>query len=385
LRCWRSPGSHVYNTTQHKSWFKFQGSEQYDGGEPTPWRSDDRVGDYAGGVTLGHYGYPSSYIVVHRMQLGNAGENLPDQAAGFGPQNADQEVTGVEVEGVEYSLYEDIVTYDANNVGDIDNYINLGGRYLGVRNVRMNMGTGAYVQYHEITGDKAVKIPAGWAIGYLQEDANTRPVTSQFGTVSVVQVAEPAGTWGDPVTVAFGAPVANGNTAVTIGLIWDPVGSVTGVSDDGSNSYSADYSTDGYIDQAKIKFYRAANVASSPDTISWDLASNALVGLWAFELAGVNASTPVGTTATNSGTSAGPTVSFTTSSDHQAGIALVSASMPFSATNSDGWTEVPGGGSEPTYDMALYIEDLGAAGSKSLTLSLGGSVDWRVSVVTFRP
>lgn len=377
----------VYNLNQHKSWFKFQGAEQWDGEEPTTWRSDDRVGDYAGGVTLGRYGYPSSYIVVHRMQLGNAGENLPTEPAGFGPQNADQEVTGVEVEGVEYSLYEDVVAYDDSNIGDDGNAINLGGRYLGVRNVRMDMGAGAYVQYAEITGIKAVKIPDGWAVGYLQENANTRPITSEFGTVNVVQVATPTGQFGDPVTVAFAAPATNGNTIVTIGKVADTDAPIAGVSDDGSNSYSLDYSTDseGVAPDSTINFYRAANVANAPETISWNLANDGLVGLWAFELSGVDASTPVGTTATNNGTSAAPTVSFSTSSDHQAGFALISASYAFTASNSDGWIEVPGGGSEPTYVMALYIEDLGAAGSKSLTLSVGGSVDWSMSVITFAP
>lgn len=167
-----------YSTTSVASTcFKAQGLGASTGpgtGTPDVWPTgnDDRFGASDGSRI---FGYPHSGLAVNRCQFGRAGEILPNYAWSAAPQN-DVEL---KAEGVEYTAVENCLGFgtDVNLLNP--NAVDLGGRYLLVRNFRMNMGTGGYTYLGN--GDKNPNvIPAGWHGPVLHEEVNTRPVPSIF-------------------------------------------------------------------------------------------------------------------------------------------------------------------------------------------------------------
>lgn len=163
-----------YATVATVTHFKCQAQGATSGGTPDPWdNSHDRIGLSDGSR---RYGYPNSKFVVASCQFGRTGETLAEYAWTVCPQNND---VGQPVEGHEYTSLENCVGFGSDvNLLNPD-AVDLGGRYLSVRNFRMSLGTGDYSWLGN--GSKnSNRIPAGWNGPVLHEEANTRPVPSSF-------------------------------------------------------------------------------------------------------------------------------------------------------------------------------------------------------------
>ncbi len=186
-------GNHTVRSLHHKSsmrhcnfyatvavvtHFKQQALEVTAGdGQPDSWEiNDDRVRPSDGSRK---YGYPNSYFVLHSNQFDRAGTTLADNAVAIAPQFDD---TPAPDEGHEFNALEDCIAANANFNNQNPNVVDLGGRYLSVRNVRMSMGTGTYATLGN--GSKnSNNIPPGWnnpGSVNLVESVNTRPVPTAF-------------------------------------------------------------------------------------------------------------------------------------------------------------------------------------------------------------
>lgn len=143
------------------------------GSGTTPWGAEDQYGTITG--TKSRYAYPTNYIVFQNNVYHATGSTIPDICMGAGPENNDP---GGDLGAVEYVAFSDSVS--AQNawqlVAGLDVQVN--GRNLGTRNIRLNNGTGAYVT--QSAGSYPNNIPGGWDGPYLYETASTRPVPSAF-------------------------------------------------------------------------------------------------------------------------------------------------------------------------------------------------------------
>lgn len=170
----------IENDLPRGSWVKGTGHTKPDHGAPDPWHADMLVGDYDTQIALGTvngypggmYGVPGQRSFFHNVQFHDSGSTYPSAYIGFGPQNNDNDGTS---EACELCGYEDCVIYGTGSGGGA----NFTGLNLFMRNVRLEMGTGAYVGMTS-TGSGSIKTSPGYDTGYLDEDANTRPVPSAF-------------------------------------------------------------------------------------------------------------------------------------------------------------------------------------------------------------
>lgn len=145
-------------TTGHPVKTQGLGSEAYP--------ADDRMGATA---SVNFADVPNSRVAYWKVQFGRASDTVPDYPIAFGPQNNDD--PGQD-EGVEYQAVEDSIIYWTSRT------MELGGRVLSVRNVKLNNGAGSQASVN--TSYYPNNIPSGWNGPYLNESTNTRPVPSTF-------------------------------------------------------------------------------------------------------------------------------------------------------------------------------------------------------------
>lgn len=170
-------GAQAYSTHRHSrlatfvsavSYYKLQGESCTAGnGLPDAWREDDRVGDYA---TERYFGVPLHAVAVQNIVMGDAGDTQPVANAGAGAEN---NTSGEPAQGCELSGFEDCV-YDGRTTQWYS--IDLTGRGLGRRNVRLDGGAGAEINVSTTVQPNRVPGGAGgpWDGPYIT--TGSRPV-----------------------------------------------------------------------------------------------------------------------------------------------------------------------------------------------------------------
>jgi hypothetical protein len=139
-----------------------------------PWRSDDRVGPLGSST---RYAYISDYSVVHNCQVYAAGSFLTNGTATVGSEGG---LSGSDRIRPRLMFWEDAVFHPAGDTALSLNTASVRAQGGAWRNVRKDMGAGAYVpadtaQPNAETGDTTT-----FAGPKLLETVNSRPVTTPF-------------------------------------------------------------------------------------------------------------------------------------------------------------------------------------------------------------
>ncbi len=137
------------------------------------WGSADQYGTVDGAKAA--YDHPASKFVMQSGVFHAPGSTIPDICVGAGPENND---VGGQVGAVELMAFSDCVSgQDAwQSVAGTD--VQMNGRVLSTRNVRLDEGRGDYVT--QSAGAYTNNVPPGWDGPYRYEAENTRPVPSPF-------------------------------------------------------------------------------------------------------------------------------------------------------------------------------------------------------------
>jgi hypothetical protein len=161
---WKATGPNT------RTYMIMQGSGTSGVDPPDPW---DYINWRVGSATLNRpFSAACSKSYVHNCQFGEAGHQLPWAYGNAGPENND---TGQFVQGTELCGGEDSVFFKtANPAGTNGLGIDLNGRELFWRNMKMDMGAGAQASHEQ--GREPNRIPTGWNGPYLVQSANTRPL-----------------------------------------------------------------------------------------------------------------------------------------------------------------------------------------------------------------
>lgn len=131
-------------------------------------QSSDNVGDGVSSAT--GYTHEKNY---HWGCIYNAtGSSIPQIGVTWEPQN------DTSAEGVQLCVVEDSVSAQSS-IESLGNFgVWMGGRNVGVRNLRGSNGTGSY--FTGLTAHHDGALPPEWQGPYIQESANSRPVPSAF-------------------------------------------------------------------------------------------------------------------------------------------------------------------------------------------------------------
>ena len=143
------------------------------GSGTTPWGSGDQYGTITGSKE--RYAYPTTRIVHQSNVYHAAGSVLPDICVGAGPENNDP---GGDLGAVELVSFTDSIGYHPTWQLVAGNDVQMNGKSLSTRNIRLNNGTGGYAT--QSAGSYPNNIPGGWNGPYLYETTNSRPVPSAF-------------------------------------------------------------------------------------------------------------------------------------------------------------------------------------------------------------
>lgn len=185
----------------------------------------------------------------------------------------------------------------------------------------------------------------------------------------------------DPQNINISA-VGSGNTVIVIVQVGDGNQPVS-VSDDQANVYTQDFSAVNNDGGGDHIFFRASNVTNAPTQIQINLNGAGGANRLVLEVSGLDNSSPVGQTQGATGSSATPSVGFTTTTANE----LVVASFDFTAgtsfTADSGYTERPPD-PDPIFATFATDDDIGAAGSYTAGGTVSGSVGWSAAVVTYK-
>lgn len=131
-------------------------------GDMDEWQDNDTVATGAGGRRLG---LPCSHVAVVDSRMGLSGSDQPAANAGFGPENNDVDAA----EGSEFAGFEHCSYVWTNQWYTLD----LSGRYLGRRDVKLTDGAGAEINVAAGVNHPN-RTPIGWEGPYFT--TGTRPV-----------------------------------------------------------------------------------------------------------------------------------------------------------------------------------------------------------------
>jgi hypothetical protein len=165
------------NTVDSTGYGRFEGGEcrSANGDVPDEWRSDCRVGDYAGGY---QYGYPSQDNDVTNCYMGAAGEDVPSNGIGTGPENNN---TGEPKQGQRYCYFENVTFHSTGPSAAFG-----GGLWVGARHLRYAGGSTVSIAWNfEGAGPGGVggnyeRLPPGENGPRINESTSTRPVPTPF-------------------------------------------------------------------------------------------------------------------------------------------------------------------------------------------------------------
>lgn len=140
---------------------------------PVNWRSDDMVGPL---VSTDRYGYISTRQVMQHNQLYAAGSFLTNAVTSSGGGNP----SGAERVYPRLIGWEDCVFYPSGSIAITIESGLLRGQYVFWRNVRKDMGAGAYIPTVTDPPNSNVSDNSTYEGPYFSEEANTRPVPTAF-------------------------------------------------------------------------------------------------------------------------------------------------------------------------------------------------------------
>lgn len=181
-------------------------------------------------------------------------------------------------------------------------------------------------------------------------------------------------------------PVASGNTLIVAFSVAD-VNQGAGVSatDNQGNTYTQDLTFVGTNLDNDYYIFRASNITNAPTSVSCVFgASNALITFYILEVSGLDNASPVDATVadTTSTASATPSKSITTNTANCLIFGILSQSNNRTFTADAGYSQLPA----PTqsFDFLAYDNDVGAAGSKTVSGTLDVFTNWRWGVVAYK-
>lgn len=139
----------------------------------TPWTAADQYGTVTGAKAK--HDHPASKFVMQSGVFHAPGSTIPDICVGAGAENND---VGGQVGAVEFMAFSDSVS--GQNAWQLvaGNDVQMNGRGLATRNIRLDQGTGIYAT--QSAGAYINNVPAGWNGPYRYETVNTRPIPTPF-------------------------------------------------------------------------------------------------------------------------------------------------------------------------------------------------------------
>lgn len=214
---------------------------------------------------------------------------------------------------------------------------------------------------------------------------NGQTITAGGGGIAEVgsgsQRAEARASSDDPVPLAYPGSVTAGNLLIASG---STLGTISGITDSVGTSWTVvQTSTYGSFGLSLFIAYGIAG-GSGANTISVNLATGTFTSFAIDEFSGVNATPLDANGGTSTGTSTTPSDSITTVADNALIIGVTNADIE--TTFTPGYT---GFGDEEdwnnwaTYDAQFRIAT--AAGSYSMTWTLGASSLWLAQTMSFKP
>ena len=188
---------------------------------------------------------------------------------------------------------------------------------------------------------------------------------------------------GAGATISLDAAATTGNAiCVTLEL---PTASVITSLMFGSNSLTLDKTVETDLDAVKnIYFYTATNITGTPTDLVLVLDADVTIFAWAEEVSGMAASSYVDVNPSKVTDSSGTTAvsaAVTTTTANAYIRSYVSMSGGQTATGTNGFTAYPGTSQSR---HGVYDVDVGAAGAKSVTMTIGGVEWWAVSSIAYK-
>jgi hypothetical protein len=172
-------------------------------------------------------------------------------------------------------------------------------------------------------------------------------------------------------------------TAVTSGnaIIGVVDGSVSAITDNQSGTYTSD-DTSPAAYGSTWDWRRRQNITNAPTQIQMERSNSGTV-LYAFlEVSGLKASGVLGQTGDGSaGFATNPTVSVTTTTDNEIGLAVLSMQTTRTITPPAGWTMLT---MIANQYAVFYNADLGSAGVKTCAPTISSGADCWMSMITYQ-
>ena len=188
---------------------------------------------------------------------------------------------------------------------------------------------------------------------------------------------------GAGATISLDTAATTGNAiCVTLAL---PTASVITSLMFGSNSLTLDKPVETDLDAVtNIYFYTATNITGTPTDLVLVLDADVTIFVWAEEVSSMAASSyvdanPFKVTDSSGTTAVSAAVTTTTANAYIR--SYVSMSGPQTATGTNGFTAYPG---TSQTQHGIYDVDVGAAGAKSVTATIGGVEWWTVSSIAYK-
>lgn len=188
--------------------------------------------------------------------------------------------------------------------------------------------------------------------------------------------------YGSSLNIAISAP-SSGNTLLIIWTDSEPSSTINSVTDNGSGSpaWTQDFAGT-IISGRRGAIYRRSNVTNSPTNVNVSLSTNAAFSACVIEVTGLESTSPLLDAQYANGTSNFAVVNFTTTEDSAFGIGLYRSDNGVAVSGTNGWTNYT---ISSGYDHAYTKDDLGTAGTKSLEVTVSGTVDWAVMAAAYKP
>lgn len=177
--------------------------------------------------------------------------------------------------------------------------------------------------------------------------------------------------------------VTSGNTLLVMFNLSTSNQPIVSITDSQSGTYTEDLTFTGPNGDTFF-FYRRSNITNAPTSVTVDWTGNAGMTCNIFEVSGLDNASPVDATATDTSSTfnSSPSKSITTATGSAAVFGYLALSVNQTFTPDSGWSALPTSGSE--YDFIVYDNDVGAAGSKTVSGTLGASTNWRWGVIAYK-
>lgn len=181
--------------------------------------------------------------------------------------------------------------------------------------------------------------------------------------------------------------VTSGNTVLVVVSVADSnQGAGVSVTDNHGNTYTQDLSFVPPSLDSDVFFFRASNVTNAPTSVSCSFGSgSALLTFNILEVSGLDNASPVDATAfdASSTNNASPSKSITTTTDGSLLIASLRLSTSRTFTADAAYSQLPNTATSD-FDFFVWDNDVGAAGSKSVSGTLSSGTNHRWGVIAYK-